>query len=188
MDVQEVCLALAGPAGVLEIPTTIPVDARYSFPVVLTGGEPLLQIDRELTTGLASVGYAVHVETNGSEDAAQKCSDIGALTFCDEVVISPKTEDISSTVLAYGSALKVLVPFPRGVTESVVRACVERLGTFRSRDPKLILQPMTPIEGQNHHSFFANCNEAVRLATRWLAELGERWCVVPQTHVTMRLK
>lgn len=34
--------------------------------VVLTGGEPLLQVDRELVDKLHDAGFVIHVETNGT--------------------------------------------------------------------------------------------------------------------------
>ena len=34
--------------------------------VILTGGEPALQVDRELTDGLHAAGYRLAIETNGS--------------------------------------------------------------------------------------------------------------------------
>lgn len=36
------------------------------LPVCLTGGEPMLQVDRELELNLIGVGYILHLETNGT--------------------------------------------------------------------------------------------------------------------------
>ena len=34
--------------------------------VILTGGEPLMQVDETLVAALLSAGYAIHIETNGT--------------------------------------------------------------------------------------------------------------------------
>ena len=49
--------------------------------VVLTGGEPGLQVDRALVLGLQGAGYRVHVETNGSRELPQEI---------DWITLSPK--------------------------------------------------------------------------------------------------
>jgi organic radical activating enzyme len=45
---------------------------HYRTPIILlTGGEPLLQIDTELLVSLIDMGYQVNIETNGSQDFTQ---------------------------------------------------------------------------------------------------------------------
>ena len=51
--------------------------------VVLTGGEPALQINSDLVNGLHSAGWSVAVETNGNVVCP-------ALVLCDHVCVSPK--------------------------------------------------------------------------------------------------
>jgi 7-carboxy-7-deazaguanine synthase len=57
--------------------------------VVLTGGEPSLQITADLLTALHNDGNAIHIETNGTNPAVDEWSEAGLL---DWVTVSPKTE------------------------------------------------------------------------------------------------
>ena len=68
---------------------------------VLTGGEPLLQVDAELVVALRARGFRVSVETNGTQ---------GLPTPLDWVCLSPK----AGTVLALTQAdeLKLVYPQP----------------------------------------------------------------------------
>lgn len=54
--------------------------------VVLTGGEPLLQVDRSLVDALRGAGFAVHVETNGTHPLP---------VWVDWVTVSPKVDVIA---------------------------------------------------------------------------------------------
>lgn len=69
--------------------------------VVLTGGEPLLQVDDALITALHANGFEIALETNGT---------IAAPAGIDWICVSPK----STAPLAQrsGSELKVVVPQP----------------------------------------------------------------------------
>lgn len=67
--------------------------------VVLTGGEPLLQIDSILLAKLKAAGFRIHVESNGSIPA-----DFG--TPIDWLTISPKFED--RWIQKKGQELKVI--------------------------------------------------------------------------------
>ncbi|MEO8297629.1 MAG: 7-carboxy-7-deazaguanine synthase [Burkholderiales bacterium] len=69
--------------------------------VVLTGGEPLLQVDEALTAALHAHGFTVAVETNGTLPVPQGL---------DWVCVSPKAG--SSLVVTTGQELKVVVPQP----------------------------------------------------------------------------
>lgn len=77
--------------------------ARQAAPrapiAVLTGGEPLLQLDKELLDALVMDGFNVHVETNGSIDTDL---DIDWLTC------SPKS--IDQLALSWCHELKVIYP------------------------------------------------------------------------------
>lgn len=71
--------------------------------VVLSGGEPTLQLDRDLLHGFHKHSYEVHVETNGSQD-------ISTLEpWIDHVTVSPK-QPRRLTNLARAHALKLLYP------------------------------------------------------------------------------
>jgi len=69
--------------------------------VVLTGGEPLLQVDAALTTALHGEGFEVAVETNGS---------IAAPPGIDWICVSPKAG--APWVQREGQELKVVWPQP----------------------------------------------------------------------------
>ena len=71
-------------------------DRRF---VVLTGGEPLLQVDRELIDALHAQGFMIAVETNGT---------IAAPAGLDWICVSPKAG--STLVQKSGHELKVVVP------------------------------------------------------------------------------
>jgi organic radical activating enzyme len=56
-------MALSAPE-VIDVVTGI--DQRHSRQVIVTGGEPLLQLDRSLLRELNHAGFAVGIETNGT--------------------------------------------------------------------------------------------------------------------------
>lgn len=67
--------------------------------VVITGGEPLLQLDRELVDELHNVGFEVAIETNGTKPAP-----LGIDWIC----VSPKAG--TDLVLRTGDELKLIFP------------------------------------------------------------------------------
>ena len=73
-------------------------DRHHRF-VVLTGGEPLLQIDEALTAALHGVGFEIAVETNGTIDPPEGL---------DWVCVSPKAG--AELVLQTGNELKLVFP------------------------------------------------------------------------------
>ena len=77
-----------------------PADNGRRF-VVLTGGEPLLQVNAPLIDALHAEGFLVAVETNGT---------IAAPPGLDWICVSPKAG--SSLVQTSGHELKVVVPQP----------------------------------------------------------------------------
>jgi 7-carboxy-7-deazaguanine synthase len=72
--------------------------------VVITGGEPLLQVDRPLIDRLHELGFEIAIETNGT---------IEALAGLDWICVSPK----AGTVIKQrsGNELKLVYP-QRGIT------------------------------------------------------------------------
>ena len=70
--------------------------------VVLTGGEPLLQVDKDLTNDLKSKGFQVHVETNGSKKINKKELNL------DWVTCSPKSKERHQLEMC--DELKVIYP------------------------------------------------------------------------------
>ena len=75
-------------------------DSTHRF-VVLTGGEPLLQIDKALLAALHARGFQIAVETNGT---------IAAPEGIDWLCVSPKAG--ASWVQREGQELKVVWPQP----------------------------------------------------------------------------
>ncbi len=67
--------------------------------VVLTGGEPLLQVDRSLITALKGADFEIAVETNGT---------ISAPAGLDWICVSPKAG--ASVVQRSGNELKLVYP------------------------------------------------------------------------------
>lgn len=71
--------------------------------VVISGGEPLLQVDRELLWFLTNSGFDLHLETNGSKS-------LGDLkNFFKHVTCSPK-QTLQNTKLEECDDLKILYP------------------------------------------------------------------------------
>jgi 7-carboxy-7-deazaguanine synthase len=67
--------------------------------VVLTGGEPLLQVDEALTTALHARGFSIAVETNGT---------VAAPSGLDWICVSPKAD--AELVIRQGNELKLVYP------------------------------------------------------------------------------
>jgi 7-carboxy-7-deazaguanine synthase len=67
--------------------------------VVLTGGEPLLQVDEELTRALHNNGFEIAIETNGTQEM---------IKGIDWVCVSPKFG--SKLILTKGNELKIVYP------------------------------------------------------------------------------
>jgi 7-carboxy-7-deazaguanine synthase (Cx14CxxC type) len=78
-----------------------PVEDRAHRLVVLTGGEPLLQVDEPLIDALHGQGFRIAVETNGT---------IAAPTGIDWVCVSPKAG--AALVQMTGQELKLVFPQP----------------------------------------------------------------------------
>lgn len=82
------CIASLWPAG----------DDKHRL-AVLTGGEPLLQIDRQLVDALHARGFRIAVETNGTVKAPEGI---------DWICVSPKAG--ASWVQTHGDELKLVYP------------------------------------------------------------------------------
>ncbi len=79
-------------------------DGRY---VVLTGGEPLLQVDTALVDALHARGFEIGVETNGTQDAP---------AGLDWICVSPKSD--APVKLTRGHELKLVYPQPKAPPEA----------------------------------------------------------------------
>ena len=76
-----------------------PQEAPAHRYVVLTGGEPLLQVDAALTQALHARGFTIAVETNGTQAAPPGL---------DWICVSPKGQ--APVVLTQGHELKLVYP------------------------------------------------------------------------------
>jgi 7-carboxy-7-deazaguanine synthase len=81
-------------------------DDRHHRFVVLTGGEPLLQIDEALIAALHGVGFEIAVETNGT---------VAPPVGLDWVCVSPKAG--AELVVHTGNELKLVYPQPGAAPE-----------------------------------------------------------------------
>lgn len=87
-----------------------PSDASRSRPmVVCTGGEPLLQVDRELIDAIHEHGFEIAVETNGTQKAPQGL---------DWICVSPKAD--APLVQVSGHELKLVYPQALAMPERFV--------------------------------------------------------------------
>ncbi len=139
---------------------------------VLTGGEPLLQLDATLIKALKAANYFVAIETNGTISLHQACTDpeTGQLVAPDWIVCSPKLPEDRLT-LEYFDELKLVVPDyrPEQYARFARRARPHRVGGRRL--PLLWLQPE---DGPR-------LAEAQRCAVE-LALAHPEWRVSVQTH------
>jgi 7-carboxy-7-deazaguanine synthase len=107
--------------------------------VVLTGGEPLLQVDEALTTALHARGFTVAVETNGT---------VAAPPGLDWICVSPKAD--AKVVLQKGNELKLVYP-----QEGVDPATFETMAFEH-----FFLQPMDgPLRADNTARAIAYCQQ-----------------------------
>lgn len=77
----------------------VPVDGRAKPLVVCTGGEPLLQLDASLVDAFHAYGFAIAVETNGTQFAPPGV---------DWICVSPKAG--APLTLRVGNELKLIYP------------------------------------------------------------------------------
>jgi 7-carboxy-7-deazaguanine synthase len=91
---------------------TASTDNRY---VVLTGGEPLLQVDAALVDALHASGFEIGVETNGT---------IVPPEGLDWICVSPKGG--SDLVVRRGHELKLVYPQPLAAPEAFAGLAFER--------------------------------------------------------------
>jgi len=101
----------ASPAALAEaVASAWPSDAEDERRfVVCTGGEPLLQLDTGAIGALHAAGFAVAVETNGTQPAP---------AGLDWICVSPKAE--APLVLRVGDELKLVFPQPGAEPERYV--------------------------------------------------------------------
>ncbi len=111
-------------------------DAAHRF-VVITGGEPLLQLDEALIATLHALGFKIAVETNGT---------LAAPAGIDWLCVSPKAG--APLVQRSGQELKLVFPQPGTDLQAVAALDFERF----------YLQPMDgPLQSTNTALAIAYC-------------------------------
>lgn len=169
-------------------PETTGFKVKSELQVILTGGEPLLQVTKKLVEVLADLGLLVCVETNGSDEILngdRRETVLNLLNKCAEVVVSPKVRRTSKNILERASCLKVLCPVESvaGLDEKAIRDMVRQVGRLTDR----VFQPVTP--GLiTHQSFKEHFESAIHLAMKWGIQYDEDWRVIPQVHKFLDLR
>ncbi|QAU48572.1 7-carboxy-7-deazaguanine synthase [Bradyrhizobium guangzhouense] len=95
--------------------------------VVLTGGEPLLQVDDALVAALHAKGFEIGVETNGTVEAPEGL---------DWICVSPKGG--SALVLRQGHELKLVYPQALAAPETFEGLAFERFSLQPMDGPEVI--------------------------------------------------
>lgn len=130
--------------------------------VVLTGGEPLLQVDSHLIDALHAQGFEIAVETNGSIVAPQGI---------DWVCVSPKAG--ANWVQTSGHELKVVVP--QAGFDAADLLAMEKLNFQHFR-----VQPMDSAQPEARR-------RAMDWAVQWCMD-HPRWSLSVQTHKTLGIR
>lgn len=110
--------------------------------VVLTGGEPLLQVDQDLVDALHARGFEIAIETNGTQPAPQGL---------DWICVSPKAD--AELVLLSGNELKLVYPQEKAAPERFAHLAFEHF----------FLQPMdSPAAAANLEAAITYCTQNPR--------------------------
>jgi len=113
--------------------------------IVISGGEPTLQIDENLLIGLNDELFSIHLETNGSKK-------LGLLiNYFDHVTLSPK-QSMEQTKLEQCDDLKILHP-----------SISEDISHEKFRDYKASERYVQPVMDDNYQS---NIFESIELVTK----------------------
>lgn len=95
--------------------------------VVLTGGEPLLQVDTDLVAALHTHGFEIGIETNGT---------IEPPPGLDWICVSPKAG--ADLILRQGHELKLVYPQPGAMPDAFERLAFERFSLQPMDGPDVV--------------------------------------------------
>ncbi len=110
--------------------------------VVLTGGEPLLQVDQDLVDALHARGFEIAIETNGTQPAPRGL---------DWICVSPMAD--AELVLLAGNELKLVYPQEKAAPERFEHLAFEHF----------FLQPMdSPTAAANLEAAITYCTQNPR--------------------------
>lgn len=120
--------------------------------IVISGGEPCLQIDEELIKRLKEQGFKISIESNGTVANS-------ALRICDLVTFSPKKSQIATSDY---QVLKLLFPHPDKNLHP------DRWGYLRDSNVELYLQP---VWDKNYKQNVKDCTEYIYKNPQWKLSL-----------------
>lgn len=153
--------------------------------IVLTGGEPLLQLDSALRFALLGLGLPLAIETNGAAQTENEMRLSLTELFDFDVTVSPKDAPLSAGLVSMATTLKLLVPSSGKVVGlEHVLAVENSIGGGRGNPPARILQPITDRQGNIAEA----AQQAMLLARKMSRANAAGWRVIPQVHVWMQLK
>ncbi len=138
--------------------------------VVLTGGEPMLQVDQALIDALHAQGFEIAIETNGTLPVPMGEGGI------DWVCVSPKAG--ADWVQRRGHELKLVYP-QLTLMPSAVAALADRpgIGAAAPDFDYWLLQPMDgPLQAQHTQQAIAHCQS------------HPRWRLSVQTHKVLQIR
>jgi 7-carboxy-7-deazaguanine synthase len=115
------------------------VDLHRRF-VVMTGGEPLLQLDRDLVEALHARGFAIAVETNGTLDPPPGL---------DWICVSPKAN--TELRIKSGHELKLVFPQPDAPPERFANLAFEHFSLQPMDGPNLAENTARAVAYCLHH-------------------------------------
>ncbi|NBT09462.1 MAG: 7-carboxy-7-deazaguanine synthase [Betaproteobacteria bacterium] len=136
--------------------------------VVLTGGEPMLQVDQPLIDALHAHGFEIAVETNGTMPVPMGPGGI------DWVCVSPKAG--ADWVQRRGHELKLVYPQP-ALMPSSIEALADQGPPSRPGFEHWLLQPMDgPLQALHTKQAIAHC------------QAHPRWRLSVQTHKVLAIR
>ena len=139
--------------------------------IIITGGEPLLQLDEALVNSLHNEGYRVQVETNGTINP-----DEDLMWEIDSISMSPKVS-LSEIKLKECNSLKILFPHPNpNITP-------EAFAEYPADD--YYIQPVDVFdfgEGYTIERYQEESRENLDIAIKKVQQLGDPWKLGMQLH------
>jgi len=172
----------------------VPAFAENGGIIVLTGGEPLLQVDEMLIDHLGEDGIPMCIETNGELNTRNNSSLTNSMLRCfNEVVLSPKSPAVSAQLLRSSTCLKVLCGIDGPIVgDGILDTWSAELGSEREEETHRVLQPITPPASKGLEEYMQDyevaCDNAVSAARRLSRITWKPWRVIPQTHVFMGMR
>jgi organic radical activating enzyme len=133
--------------------------------VVLTGGEPTLQVDENFVDLLHEHGFEVAMESNGTRPAPQNL---------DWLTVSPKrkmliTNTAEGNMAQWREPDEIKVVFEENTNPEDVLA--DSLPLPRKRQPLLYLQPCDTGDAQRNATIMKRCIDYIRQHPQWRLSL-----------------